>query len=92
MFSLKEIKTQRLENVIDRKPDLIAESDVDSDAERGKPKKVTYKKDEGYLDGSGLFYKTEDSDPEDSSDASDDDIDSDKSGLGSYIIFFYNYL
>lgn len=83
MFSLKEIKThQQLENVIDQKPDIVAESDVDSDAEHRKPKKITYKKDGGHLDSSGLYYKTEDSEPEDSSDTSDDDIDSNKSGLG----------
>ena len=87
MFSLKEIKThQQLENVIDQKPDIVAESDVDT--EQRKPKKVTYKKDEGHLDSSGLYYKTEDSDSEDSTNASDDDIDSNKSGLGNYIIFF----
>ena len=92
MFSLKEIKThQQLENVIDQKPDIVAESDVDSDAERRKQKKITYKKDEGHLDSSGLYYKTEDSEPEDSSDTSDDDIDSNKSGLGNYIISFYIY-
>ncbi|XP_068966726.1 pre-rRNA 2'-O-ribose RNA methyltransferase FTSJ3 [Bombus flavifrons] len=83
MFSLKDIKThQQLANIMDQDPDLVAESDVDSDAEQRKPKKVRYNKDEGHLDSSDLYYKTEDSEPEDSSDASDDDSDSDKSGLG----------
>ncbi|XP_017758843.1 PREDICTED: pre-rRNA processing protein FTSJ3 [Eufriesea mexicana] len=83
MFSLKDIKThQQLENIIDQDPNVIAESDADSDPERRKPKKVTYNKDEGQLDSSGLYYKTEDSEPESSSDASDDDLDSNKSGLG----------
>lgn len=83
MFSLKDIKThQQLANIIDQDPDLVAQSDVDSDAEQRKPKKVRYNKDEGHLDSSNLYYKTEDSEPEDSSDASDDDSDSNKSGLG----------
>ncbi|XP_050581248.1 pre-rRNA 2'-O-ribose RNA methyltransferase FTSJ3 [Bombus affinis] len=83
MFSLKDIKTHRqLENIMDQDPDLVAESDVDSDVEQRKPKKVRYNKDEGHLDSSDLYYKTEDTEPENSSDASDDDSDSNKSGLG----------
>ncbi|XP_012169145.2 pre-rRNA 2'-O-ribose RNA methyltransferase FTSJ3 [Bombus terrestris] len=83
MFSLKDIKTHRqLENIMDQDPDLVAESDVDSDVEQRKPKKVRYNKDEGHLDSSDLYYKIEDTEPENSSDASDDDSDSNKSGLG----------
>ncbi|XP_053981304.1 pre-rRNA 2'-O-ribose RNA methyltransferase FTSJ3 [Hylaeus volcanicus] len=83
MFSLKQIKTlQQLENVTDQNPDVVAESDVDSDEGQRKVKKVTYNKDEGHLDSSGLYYKTENSNSEDSSDSSDDDSHSDKSGLG----------
>ncbi|XP_076243684.1 pre-rRNA 2'-O-ribose RNA methyltransferase FTSJ3 [Calliopsis andreniformis] len=79
MFSLKEIKThQELHNVMDQQPDVVAESDVDSDEEQRKPKTIKYNKDEGHLDSSGLYYKTEDSEPEDSSNESD----SEKSGLG----------
>lgn len=94
MFSLKDIKThQQLENIMDQDPDLVAESDVDSDAEQRKPKKLRYNKDEGHLDSSDLYYKTEDSEPEDSSDASDDDSDSNKSGLGIYCLYnFFLYL
>ncbi|XP_017876654.1 pre-rRNA processing protein FTSJ3 [Ceratina calcarata] len=81
MFSLKQIQShQQLEKITDQSPDLVAESDADSDTEKPKPKKVSYKKDEGHLDSSGLYYKTDDSEPEDSTDVSDDD--SDKSGLG----------
>ncbi|KOC65178.1 Putative rRNA methyltransferase 3 [Habropoda laboriosa] len=83
MFTLKTIKTHKeLENVMDQDPDIVAESDVDSDEEQRKQKKVAYNKDEGQLDSSGLYYKADDSDLEGSSDASDDDSDSNKSGLG----------
>ncbi|XP_078047250.1 pre-rRNA 2'-O-ribose RNA methyltransferase FTSJ3 [Augochlora pura] len=81
MFSLKEIKTyQQLQEITNQQPDIVAESDVESDDGKIKPKTVWYKKDEGHLDSKGLYYKTEDSEPENSSDASDDE--SEKSGLG----------
>ncbi|XP_076291974.1 pre-rRNA 2'-O-ribose RNA methyltransferase FTSJ3 [Lasioglossum baleicum] len=85
MFSLKEIKTyQQLEEITNQQPDIVAESDVDSDDEKRKPKTVRYNKDEGHLDSSGRYYKTDadGSGSENSSDASDDDSDSEKSGLG----------
>ncbi|XP_031366436.1 pre-rRNA 2'-O-ribose RNA methyltransferase FTSJ3 [Apis dorsata] len=83
MFSLKEIKThQQLENIMDQDPNILAESDVDSDTEQKKTKKIIYKKDKGHLDSSGLYYKSEDSEPDDSDDASDNDSDSNKSDLG----------
>ncbi|KZC12984.1 PREDICTED: pre-rRNA processing protein FTSJ3 [Dufourea novaeangliae] len=83
MFRLKEIKTyQQLEDITNQQPDLVAESDVDSDDEKIKPKKVKYNKDEGHLDSSGLYYKTDDSELEDSSNASDDDSEIEKSSLG----------
>ena len=83
MFRLREIKTyQQLENVTDQQPDVLAESDVESDGEQRKPKKVRYEKDEGYLDSSGLYYKTGENESEVSSGASDDDTASEKSGLG----------
>lgn len=83
MFRLSEIKTyQQLANVTDQQPDVLAESDVDSDEEQRKPKKVRYEKDEGYLASSGLYYKTGENESEGSSDASDDDTASEKSGLG----------
>ncbi|KAG7207264.1 hypothetical protein KM043_008939 [Ampulex compressa] len=82
MFSLKEIKTHRqLEEVVDQVPDVVAESE-DSDEECAKPKKVAYDKEKGHLDSSGLFYKTEDSEVEDSGNESDENSDTDKSGLG----------
>ncbi|XP_046616908.1 pre-rRNA 2'-O-ribose RNA methyltransferase FTSJ3 [Neodiprion virginianus] len=80
MFDLKEIKTrQHLNTVIDQTPDMVAESEPESDDENFLPKKLRYEKDTGHLDSSGKYYKTEDSEPEDT-DA--DDSDSDKSGLG----------
>ncbi|XP_076749770.1 pre-rRNA 2'-O-ribose RNA methyltransferase FTSJ3 isoform X2 [Xylocopa sonorina] len=79
MFTLKEIKThQQLKNITDQNPDVVVESDVDSDTEKNKPKKVTYNKDEGHLDSSGLYYKIEDSESENS----DDESTSNASGLG----------
>lgn len=40
MFSLKEIKThQQLENIMDQDPNILAESDIDSDTEQKKNKK-----------------------------------------------------
>ncbi|XP_043264602.1 pre-rRNA 2'-O-ribose RNA methyltransferase FTSJ3 [Colletes gigas] len=83
MFNLKEIKTyQQLQDITNQQPDVVAESDVDSDEEQRKPKTVKYNKDENHLDSSGLYYKTGNSDSEDSSEASDNDSDSEKSGLG----------
>ncbi|XP_033334850.2 pre-rRNA 2'-O-ribose RNA methyltransferase FTSJ3 [Megalopta genalis] len=83
MFSLKEIKTyQQLQEITNQQPDLVAESDVESDDGKRKPKTVRYNKDEGHLDSKGLYYKTGDSESENSSDASDDDSESEKSGLG----------
>ncbi|XP_012251558.2 pre-rRNA 2'-O-ribose RNA methyltransferase FTSJ3 [Athalia rosae] len=80
MFDLKEIKThQHLNTVVDQNPDIVAESEPESDDENFLPKKVKYDKDAGHLDSSGLYYKSEDSEPEDS-DA--ETSDSDKSGLG----------
>lgn len=81
MFSLKEIKTHEiLAQVTDQNPDVVAESDVDSDDEMKLPKKIKYEKDQGHLDSSGRYYKSGD-DYSDNSEA-EEDSDSDKSGLG----------
>lgn len=81
MFSLTQIKThEQLATVTDQSPDVVAESDHDSDDEsKRKPKKVTYEKDKGHLDSSGLYYKSDDSESEKSDEESSD---SEKSGLG----------
>lgn len=81
MFKLNQIQTyQQLEQVMDQTPDVVAESEEDSDNEEVKPKTVRYEKDAGHLDSKGLHYKLESS--EDSDVTSDDDADSEKSGLG----------
>lgn len=79
LFNLNQIQTyQQLEQATDQTPDILAESDVDSD-EEVKPKTIYYEKDTGYLDNKGLYYKSEDSEESDT-DSSDDE--SEKSGLG----------
>ncbi|KAL0117324.1 hypothetical protein PUN28_010286 [Cardiocondyla obscurior] len=81
LFKLNQIQThQQLEQVTDQNPDVLAESEVESDDEI-KPKRVHYEKDEGQLDSKGLYYKLEESEGSDT-DASDDDTNSEKSGLG----------
>lgn len=86
MFSLNRIQThQQLEQVTNQTPDIVAESEEDSNDEGDKPKTVRYQKDMGHLDSKGLYYKSEDSDDNDSDVTSDDDANSKKSGLG--IIF-----
>lgn len=81
LFNLNQIQTyQQLEQVTDQMPDVLAESDVDSDEEI-KPKTIHYEKDTSYLDSKGLYYKSEDSEENDT-DESDDDTSSEKSGLG----------
>ena len=79
LFNLNQIQTyQQLEQVTDQIPDILAESDVDSD-EEVKPKTIYYEKDIGHLDSKDLYYKSEESEESDT-DASDDE--SEKSGLG----------
>lgn len=81
MFKLNQIQTyQQLEQVMDQTPDVVVESEEDSDNEEVKPKTVRYEKDAGHLDSKDLHYKLESS--EDSDVTSDDDADSEKSGLG----------
>lgn len=82
LFKLSQIQTyKQLEQVTDQMPDIIAESDVDSDEEM-KPKTIHYEKDTGHLDSKNLHYKSEDSEENDTDAASDDDTNSEKSGLG----------
>jgi len=79
LFDLNRIQThEQLEQITNQTPDVLAESDVDSDEEI-KPKTIHYEKDTGHLDSKDLYYKLEDSEESDT-DASDDD--SEKSGLG----------
>jgi len=79
LFNLNRIQThEQLEQITNQTPDVLAESDVDSDEEI-KPKAIHYEKDTGHLDSKNLYYKLEDSEESDI-DVSDDD--SEKSGLG----------
>ncbi|KYN16784.1 PREDICTED: pre-rRNA processing protein FTSJ3 [Trachymyrmex cornetzi] len=79
LFNLNQIQTyEQLEQATDQTPDILAESDVDSD-EEVEPKTIYYEKDIGHLDSKDLYYKSEDSEESDT-DASDDE--SEKSGLG----------
>ncbi|XP_020286166.1 pre-rRNA processing protein FTSJ3 [Pseudomyrmex gracilis] len=81
MFKLSQVQSyQQLEQLTNQTPDVLAESDVDSDDEIVKPKMIRYEKDTGHLDSKGLYYKTEDSEENDS-DAESDNINSDKSRL-----------
>lgn len=81
LFKLNQIQTyQQLEQITDQTPDVVAESDVESDEEI-KPKTIRYEKDTGHLDSKGLYYKSEDSEESDT-DASDDDENNEKLGLG----------
>lgn len=87
MFNLNQIQTHRqLEQVTDQTPDVVAESEADSDEEKAvRPKKVHYDKDTGHLDSKGLYYKSEEDSEESDGDAasdSEDDTGSEKSGLG----------
>lgn len=81
LFKLNQIQTyEQLEQITNQTPDVLAESDVDSDEEI-KPTTIHYEKDSSHLDSKGLYYKSEDSEESDT-DASDDDTNSEKSGLG----------
>ncbi|XP_032686864.1 pre-rRNA 2'-O-ribose RNA methyltransferase FTSJ3 [Odontomachus brunneus] len=84
LFNLNQIQTyQHLKQVTDQAPDIVAESEEDSDDEENvKPKTVRYEKDVRHLDSEGLYYKTEDSEDTDSDANSDDDPDGEISGLG----------
>ncbi|KYM94299.1 PREDICTED: pre-rRNA processing protein FTSJ3 [Cyphomyrmex costatus] len=79
LFNLNQIQThQQLQQVTDQIPDIVAESDADSDEEI-KPKMIYYEKDTNHLDSKGLYYASEHSEESDT-DVSDDG--SEKSGLG----------
>ncbi|XP_012538675.2 pre-rRNA 2'-O-ribose RNA methyltransferase FTSJ3 [Monomorium pharaonis] len=86
LFKLNQIQTyEQLEQVTNQAPDIVAESDVDSDEEI-KPKTTHYEKDSGHLDSKSLYYTSENSEESDinasDDDDDDDDISSEKSGLG----------
>lgn len=88
MFRLQQIESSKaLENVIDNTPDVLAESESESDDELPKKRKfIAYEKDGGdLLDKSGKFYKPGDmSDPEEDRNSTDSDsIEEEGLGLSS---------
>lgn len=82
LFDLKEISSMmKMQKVVDQTPEVLAESDVDSDDEVKKPKYVRYSKEDSHLSSSGTYYK--DSDSELEMEESDDDEQL-KEGLGEF--------
>ncbi|KAK7573880.1 hypothetical protein V9T40_011071 [Parthenolecanium corni] len=78
VFQLSRITSEnQLKKLADQKPDIMAESDDEEEPGR-KPKKMKYDTEKSQLDDSGLFYRSDESEPE----GSDDDIDSEVEGLG----------
>ncbi|XP_011640902.1 pre-rRNA processing protein FTSJ3, partial [Pogonomyrmex barbatus] len=74
LFRLNQVQTyQQLEQVTNQTPDILAESDVDSDEEI-KPKRVYYEKDTGHLDSKGLYYKEESEESETDVTSNDENI------------------
>ncbi|XP_011303334.1 pre-rRNA processing protein FTSJ3 isoform X2 [Fopius arisanus] len=79
MFTLKKIQTiEQLDSVTNSAPEVLADSDTHSDDEVTLPKRMKYKKENGCLDSSGTYYKSDESEVENSG----DDTDSDYSGMG----------
>ncbi|XP_050533670.1 pre-rRNA 2'-O-ribose RNA methyltransferase FTSJ3 [Daktulosphaira vitifoliae] len=77
VFQLSDIKTKKaLEAVVDQEPDMVYSEDSDIEI---KPKKAKYDPSNTYLDKSGMFYRSDESELEHES---SDDIDSDTEGLG----------
>ncbi|VEN60775.1 unnamed protein product [Callosobruchus maculatus] len=81
MFTLKQVKdAKKMKKVIDQTPDVLAESDDDSDYEKKPlPKYAKYEKGEGHLDSSGMYYKDSDSEIEMET---EEESDIEKEGLG----------
>lgn len=77
LFRLKKIQTHDdLKKVTDQSPDIVAESEDETEVKKSKV--VRYEKDSDHLDSQGLYYKDSDSELE----FSEDDSESEKSGLG----------
>ncbi|XP_022917461.2 pre-rRNA 2'-O-ribose RNA methyltransferase FTSJ3 [Onthophagus taurus] len=72
MFSLKLIENnQQMNKVMDQAPELLAESDKESDEDEKPKKKVRFEKGSGHLHSSGMYYKDSDSELEMESDEED---------------------
>ncbi|XP_045473671.1 pre-rRNA 2'-O-ribose RNA methyltransferase FTSJ3 [Harmonia axyridis] len=80
LFDLKEISSMvKMNKIVDQTPEVLAESDVESD-EEPQPKFVRYSKEDSHLSSSGTYYKDSDSELEMESD--EDEDDEVKEGLG----------
>ncbi|XP_044754113.1 pre-rRNA 2'-O-ribose RNA methyltransferase FTSJ3 [Coccinella septempunctata] len=81
LFDLKQISSlMKMKKVMDQTPDVLAESDADSENEAQKSKYVRYSKDDSHISSSGTYYK--DSDSELEMEDSEDDEDKVEDGLG----------
>lgn len=83
MFNLKQITSNKdIDTVMDREPDILAESDEEEKEPKRKFEK--YNKDEGHLDKSGLYYKDSDSEIEMESDEDEEEVF--QEGLGLFFL------
>lgn len=84
MFELKQIvDSQQMANVVDQKPDVVAESEDEDETPR--PKFQKYNKEDSHLDSSGLYYKDSDSEVEMETDEEEDN-DKIREGLGRELL------
>ncbi|KAK9889622.1 hypothetical protein WA026_006996 [Henosepilachna vigintioctopunctata] len=75
IFNLKEINNKlQMNRLIDQTPEVLAESDNDSDDDLPKSKYVRYLKEESHLSSSGTYYKDSDSELEMESEDDEDEI------------------
>lgn len=84
LFHLQNIKNnQTLNNITEISPDVLAESENESDDEEKIKQKYVHYSEQSRLDSSGTYYKESDSELEMETDSSDDeDL---KEGLGKHI-------
>ncbi|KAJ9588147.1 hypothetical protein L9F63_018472, partial [Diploptera punctata] len=96
MFQLKQIESKKeLDKVMDNLPEILAESEPESDDELTIKKKfVSYEKDgNDHLDSSGLFYKSGELSDLEMEEESDDSQDISKGGLGKlFFVLLFIYL
>lgn len=80
LFDLKQISSMmKMNKIMDQTPEILAESDVDSDDAEAKSKYVRYSKDDSHLSSSGTYYKDSDSELELESSDDEDEV---QEGLG----------
>ncbi|XP_067013298.1 pre-rRNA 2'-O-ribose RNA methyltransferase FTSJ3 [Anabrus simplex] len=84
MFALEQLASKKdLDKVMDQTPDILAESEPESDDELSlKPKVARYDRhDGGHLDSSGRFYKSDESEIEEDEESEDSGMEKDGLGL-----------